>query len=95
MSASPNKVLHDENVIIFSFETLKSFFIVLFIANIIRLKYEKLAEIHNNIKIESTLFKKFPSSICLDSKNSEFIGTLFEFVSKILNIEITVVANNK
>lgn len=89
----PNRVLQDENVIIFSFDILNNFFIVLFIAKIIKLKYEKLAEIQSKIKIESILFKKSPSSICLDKRNNEFIGILFEFDSKRLSIDITVDAS--
>ena len=89
----PKRVLQDENVIIFSFDMLNNFLIVLFITKIIRLKYEKLAEIQSKIKIESILFKKSPSSICLDKRNNEFIGILFEFDSKRLSIDITVDAS--
>lgn len=95
ISESPNNVLQVENEIIFSLDTLINFLTVLFIAKTIRLKYEKVAKIHNKIKIESTLFKKFPSSICLESKNNEFIGTLVEFVSNKLSIDITVRKSNK
>ena len=52
-----------------------------------------MANIHKNMNNASILCKNLPSSICLDSRNKEFMGSLFEFVLNKVNIGIIVNIN--
>ena len=90
IKASPSKILQVENEIIFSLEILVIFLIILLIINITKLKYANIDKIQSKINNESTLCRNLPSSICLTSKKSEFIGSLFVVVLNKVSIEETV-----
>ena len=93
IKANPNNILQVEKLIIFSLVTLVIFFTILFIIKIKKLKEEKNETIYKNMKIASTLCKKFPSSICLASKSSEFIGSFP--VGALNRVSIEIVVSNK